>query len=523
VSNQAEPGVFDLTLPDGRCYELREQNHCTVNHSRVVFFDGGLEWLGLPKMFGYSLSIDGQTWSEMMAFEPTWESLRRRSPVPQWIRNAKFGIYFHWGVYSVPAYGNEHYYSHMHTYPVSKNGTHQRHLAIYGDLATFGYHDFIPQFTGERFDAEQWCDLFQKSGARFAGPVAEHHDGFSMWASRLTPFNAMDLGPKHDIVGEIAAGLRRRNMKFITTFHHELNYGYVTPEPEWAAADPKYAKLYGTPMKHDLWLAMWRDKLIEVIDSYAPDLIYHDSWLKQIPERYVLEYLAHYFNRAEERGAEVAVTYKNDDLPSDIGMEDIENRLISEPRERPFLVDLAIGTSEIYAWGYTEGMVLRTAEEVLFHLFDVVSKNGSMMLNISPMADGTIPADQTHVLHRIGLWLWSFGASIYETKPFSTFGESVVTESGEELEIRYTKSDRYLYAIVAYELPKRTKMRLSAVVPSALKETGSAGRVDTIELLYPRGPQDVTWTLNDDGLDITTPDRRIPSEMGSVYRIGLGS
>src|SRR5690606_8672023 len=119
-------------------------------------------------------------------YEPDWGSLQQHTSVPEWIRDAKFGIYCDWGVYAVPAYNNEHYFKHMHVDSgYAKLGTYQRHIALYGPLTKFGYHDFIPMFKGERFNAEEWADLFVKSGARFAGPVAEHHDGFSMSDSKL--------------------------------------------------------------------------------------------------------------------------------------------------------------------------------------------------------------------------------------------------------------------------------------------------------------------------------------------------
>src|SRR5690349_19767914 len=118
-----------------------------------------------------------------------WQSLAKHNEVPEWIRDAKFGIYCHWGVYAVPAYNNEHYIQHMHNESgYSKLGTHQRHVALYGPLSKFGYHDFIPLFKGEKFNADEWAELFVKGGAKFAGPVAEHHDGFAMWHSSVTPF-----------------------------------------------------------------------------------------------------------------------------------------------------------------------------------------------------------------------------------------------------------------------------------------------------------------------------------------------
>ena len=229
-------------------------------------------------------SVQAQT-SER--FTPDWSSLSRHTPVPEWMRDAKFGIYCHWGVYSVPAYGNEQYYYYMHCDSTSTNflmGGHNRHIALYGPLSKFGYHDFIPMFKGEKFNAEEWAELFKESGARFAGTVAEHHDGFSMWDSKYTPFNAKKMGPKRDIIGELGQAIKARGMKFFTSLHHEINYTYVKVKPEWAANNPKYAKLYGCLMPHDEWLQMWLDKSNEVVDKYSPDIIYFDAWMDQIPE-----------------------------------------------------------------------------------------------------------------------------------------------------------------------------------------------------------------------------------------------
>ena len=146
-----------------------------------------------------------------ITYTADWKSLAQHQGVPEWIRDAKFGIYAHWGVYAVPAYNNEHYIQHMHNQAdYGKLGTYKRHVALYGPLEKFGYHDFIPMFKGEKFNADEWADLFVKGGARFAGPVAEHHDGFAMWDSKLTPFNAKDMGPKRDVVGELEKAIRKK-------------------------------------------------------------------------------------------------------------------------------------------------------------------------------------------------------------------------------------------------------------------------------------------------------------------------
>jgi len=160
-------------------------------------------------------------------YEPTLESLAKHTEAPEWLQDAKIGIYFHWGVYSVPAYDNEWYPCHMYdvTSPV-----YRHHVETWGDPRAFEYADFVPMFKAEYFDADGWALLFKKAGARFAGPVAEHHDGFSMWDSEVTPWNAADMGPKQDIVGELAKAIRKQGMRLITTFHHARN-NLWKPEP----------------------------------------------------------------------------------------------------------------------------------------------------------------------------------------------------------------------------------------------------------------------------------------------------
>jgi len=190
------------------------------------------------------------------SYEPTWQSLERHMAVPDWMRDAKFGIYCHWGVYSVPAYGNEQYFHYMHDDGVGLMNARQRHEAMYGPLEKFGYHDFIPMFKAERFNAAEWAELFQSSGARFAGIV----------------------------VGEMEKAIRQRGMKFFLSLHHENNYYYVKVKPTWAANNPKYQKLYGCLMPREEWYQMWFDKSREVVTKYSPDIIYFDAWMDSVTE-----------------------------------------------------------------------------------------------------------------------------------------------------------------------------------------------------------------------------------------------
>jgi len=177
-----------------------------------------------------------------IVYQPEWESLKQYK-VPEWWLNTKFGIYFHWGPYSVPAHETEWYSIWMYR---KGNKIRKYHEETYGNLKEFGYKDFIPMFTAEKFDADKWAELFKKAGAQFAGPVAEHADGFAMWDSKLTEWDAMDMGPKRDIVGEMEKAVRKQGLKFIATYHRHWMYAwYPTWDAETDAGDPKYAGLYG--------------------------------------------------------------------------------------------------------------------------------------------------------------------------------------------------------------------------------------------------------------------------------------
>ena len=156
-------------------------------------------------------------------FKDTWESLSAYQ-VPDWYQNAKFGIFIHWGVYSVPAFGNEWYPRHMY-----KQGTpeYEHHLKTYGRHTEFGYKDFIPMFKGERFDAEKWVDLFQQAGAKYVVPVAEHHDGFQMYPSEISHWNAYEMGPKRDILGEISASCKKRGIE-LGASSHRIEHWFTT-------------------------------------------------------------------------------------------------------------------------------------------------------------------------------------------------------------------------------------------------------------------------------------------------------
>jgi alpha-L-fucosidase len=459
-------------------------------------------------------------------YEPNWESLSRHNAAPEWFRDAKYGIYFHWGVYSVPAFGSEWYPRNMHQ---KNRKEYAHHVEKYGDPAEFGYDKFVPMFKAEKFDADEWAELFAKSGARFAGPVAEHHDGFAMWASQQTPWNAKDKGPKRDLTGELAEAIRNRNMKFVTTFHHARNnlwekdgrwtghYDGVKRDFPTALEDPDRALLYGY-MSREKFLDMWLGKLKEVIDNYQPDLIWFDSWLNEIPDEVKMQYLAYYFNKAHEWGKDVVVTFKQDDLPREVAVDDYEKGRANRLTEFTWLTDDTISRG---SWCYTQDLQIKPTSEVVHVLIDIVSKNGQLLLNISPKADGTIPDNQQEVLLGIGEWLEVNGEAIYDTRPWVIFGEGstrmkkgghfVGSLSYSAQDIRFTTNGDVLYAIFLGEPSQEVTIACLAT------EAGlCGGEVTRVSLLGHEG--DLGFTQDEKGLHITFP-AELPSAIATAIKI----
>jgi alpha-L-fucosidase len=397
-------------------------------------------------------------------YEPTWESLREYKEVPKWLRDGKFGIYTHWGPYAVHAYGSNTTWYSFSLY-LDSNGEARKHFEkTFGKLTpTFGYKDLIPKFTAEKFDADEWADLFARSGAKFAGPVAEHHDGFAMWDTKYSKWNAAKMGPKRDVVGELAKAVRKRDMKFVTAFHHAANWFFFPVlDKNYDTGDPKNHGLYGQPhkrgaMRNQEFIDEWYGKIIEVIDNYSPDFIWFDFALDSIPEGYVKDFLAYYYNHAEAKGKEVVVTYKDNDLVPATGVRDLE--LGQEPKitYHEWITDSTV--DDRGAWGYANDLVFKSPDRVIDNLIDRVSKNGYLLLNVGPKPDGTIPEPARDLLLEMGKWLKVNGEGIYGTSPWiiaaegptnlgdiqrQGFNESDVVYTGED--IRFTVKGDTIYA-----------------------------------------------------------------------------
>ncbi|MEU6379097.1 alpha-L-fucosidase [Streptomyces sp. NPDC046909] len=400
------------------------------------------------------------------SYTPDWNSVDQHPPAPEWFQDAKFGIYFHWGVFSVPAFGNEWYPRNMYRAGDSAN---QHHIATYGQPAAWPYHNFIngaqdlagnfvkfaPKLksAGGNFDPDEWAQLFVDAGARFAGPVAEHHDGFSMWDSQVNEWNSVKKGPGLDLLKLFSTAIRAKGLKLLVAMHHAFNFtGFYDAAP--AQTDPSLKKLYGqlgSTAENQLWF----DKLKEVIDRAQPDILWQDFNLSVVDETQRLNFLAYYYNQAIGWGREVVATYK-DGLNGKGEVFDYERGGPADLTTPYWLTDDSISSS---SWCYTQGIGYYTIPQMLHSFIDRVSKNGNMLLNIAPMADGTIPQAQKDILLGIGDHLKRFGESLYATRAWTAYGEGPTKMGGGSFtnptagtaqDIRFTrnKADNVLYATV---------------------------------------------------------------------------
>jgi len=477
--------------------------------------------------------------SKSVGYTPDWESLGKHNESPEWFKNAKLGIYFHWGIYSVPAFDSEWYPRNMH---FKDHKVYQHHVEKYGEPSEFGYHDFVPMFKAEYFDPEKWADLFQKAGAQFAGPVAEHHDGFAMWDSEITPWNVMDKGPKRDITGELQKSITKRGMKFITAFHHAKNlqrsttlnkqnrksyFPYFEGMPP-SSDDPELQLMYGN-MDPETWHKdIWLGKLKEVIDKYNPDIIWFDYALDAIPEHYRKEFAAYYINEAEKRNKEVVIVRKQHDLPLSMSVEDLEQSRKNVIGTKTWMTDATISNG---SWCYTDNLGVKSSTDVLHMLIDIVSKNGVLLLNISPKADGTIPENQEAVLLEMGSWLETYGEAIYGTEAWYTFGEGPTKEPEGHFsnnqafhklkysskDIRYTTKDYNIYAIVMGATVPNQDLLLTSFAKENIHDKV---KIEEINILG--SDEKIEWSMTKEGLKLKAPSKVI-DPMATVIKIRISA
>lgn len=454
-------------------------------------------------------------------YTPDWESLSTYE-TPEWFRDAKFGIFIHWGVYSVPAYVNEWYPRNMY-----RKGSKQNvyHLETYGSLKEFGYKDFIPQFKAEKWNPTAWAMLFKESGAKYVVPVAEHHDGFPMYDCSYTRFNAKNMGPKRDIIGELLDECRQLGLKAGVSSHRAFNWEFYAQEEEYDTWDPAFEELYWKRRKQrwpdEEFVKDWYLRTNELVSKYKPDVLWFDFYLDQ-PELHDVRYqlAADYFNMSKDWGKDVVLQYKYDIYHPKVGLLDIERGKLSGIRKLPWQTDTSVG---FRGWSYIQNPEYKPVGLLIDDLVDIVSKNGNLLLNIGPKPDGTIPDQDQIILREIGKWLSINGESIYGTRPWVMFGEGPSktaegahqerkNKGGTSKDYRFTTNGNTLYA-TCMDWPDEDFNMAALGLDSTSKFKIKIQNVTMLGSDFP-----VNWKQSKESLTITLPDKK-PCDHAFVFRI----
>lgn len=443
--------------------------------------------------------------------------------VPEWYRDAKFGIFIHYGVYSVPAFGDE-WYGHWMYMPGTKSyggsDIYTYHKKNYGGAAKFGYKDFIPDFltelrTWDSTDAaEEWAKLFSEAGAKYVVPVGIHHDSYALYDSDIqTTYNSVDQAGV-DYVGKLRDAVKKYGMKYGISNHFAENDWFFDDASGKGTdmADPEYEELYGTGgSKTESHIRKWYGITMEIIEKYEPDLIYFDFDLVDgafdrysDANRYLM--LSNYYNMAQEwEGNEgVVCNFKNGAFTQSEAVLNKEREALGSINPSPWQTDTSVGAK---SWCYTTDEVYRDGEEFITALIDIVSKNGNLLLNVGPMADGTIPEDCAEALRTIGAWLDVYGDAIYATRPWLVYGEGSTTNTGDNYsytgkDIRFTRSkDLTKLYISALGTPTKNKM----TVTTLRSGEWDASTIDAISLINGDERTALEWEQTEKGLIVHLP------------------
>ncbi len=466
-------------------------------------------------------------------FQPDWQSLTTYT-VPEWYKDAKFGIFIHWGVYSVPAYGSEWYPREMY---LEGSDINKHHVATYGPLTKFGYKDFIARFKAEHYDPAAWAQLFKDAGARYVVPVFEHHDGFAMYDSGLSDWTAKKMGPQRDLVGELAVAVRAQGMHLGASSHRVEHNWFLDGGRQQASDvnDPKNAAFYGPAhprlsKTEDLaqdWTYVsaayandWLARDAEIVEKYHPDLMYFDWWIGQPSIRpYLAKFASFYYNESTKHGTVGVINYKMLAMDENSAVLDFERGQTAEIQPFYWQTDTSVSNK---SWGYIENDNFKTPDFIVKQLADIISKNGNLLMNIGPRADGTIPDGVQQVLRSVGSWLKINGEAVYGTRPWTVYGEGptqvkagsfhdtdAVTYTPEDF--RFTTKDKVLYAI-EMEWPSDG----SATIHSLSSNTAGARQVSAVTLLD--SGVALKFTQQPDGLHIQVP-KAAHGKYAYCYRI----
>ena len=439
-------------------------------------------------------------------------------------------------------FGSEWYPRNMFN-KAGNSSEYQHHMATYGDpYGSWGYENFLKgaydkagnfvQFApklvsaGGKWDPDAWAQMFLDAGAWFAGPVAEHHDGFSMWDSKVNEWNSVLLGPKLNLVKLHADATRSKGLKLFMSLHTEWNFGgywaYGTP----TTTDPSLQKLYGL-LPNATEQTLWLNELKEVIDEFLPDILYQDRYLSGISQTNLMTFLAYYYNAAQAANKDVVAVAKETITDHKGQLYDYERGGPADIRTPYWMTDDAVGSQ---SWCYITGLSYYTDAQFIGSFVDRISKGGNMILNVSPMPDGTFPQRQKEIMTAFGTFLKQMGTAIYNTRAFSVYGEGPTKMGGGEFtsptalttsDVRYTKSkDGDAVYVILGGWPGNGKVvNMTAVTTSAFA-VGSG----KVYLFAPVGGTAISLSFTQDtsGLHVTLPSTQPYTALAYAIKISKG-
>ncbi len=430
-----------------------------------------------------SAGLEAARWRERIPREPRdiaeamWDRYERG--VPDWLADGKFGIYAHGGPYNLGMEDSGYTGGLNSWYPkfmfVKGHPYNLHHIKKFGPIAQTAYTDYFKRFSIPKFDPEEWADLIVDAGARYAGPIAMHHDGFAMWNSALVPWNLMTSAAKRDIAGDLITELRKRGLRIVSSHHHAHSicgqyYGGRPDNPrdfpidfDSELNDPKLAKLYGKFATQEDAERYWLDVRKEYIVKYRPEQLWFDGGLRWLSEQVLFDLTQFYYDFCDREGVQGIISQENDQIPRRVSILDYERGGARETLPRTWQTDDSSGP-----WMYIEAMEFKGADWAVPLLADIVSKNGVLLLNIPPRADGSIPLRQQELLRDIGAWMRVNEEAIYGSRPWKVHhqgdqphfyahgrGRNTVFAKFDSNDLRFTRSKDgkvlYVFAIGALD------------------------------------------------------------------------
>jgi alpha-L-fucosidase len=477
-------------------------------------------------------------------FKPTRESLAQYQ-VPEWFRDAKFGIWAHWGPQSSVEAG-DWYARNMY---IQNEPQYKYHLEHYGHPSKFGYKDLVPLWKGELFDPDYLLGLYKKAGAKYFMSMGVHHDNFDMWNSKRQRWNAAQMGIHRDVVGEFRRAALAHGLKFGVSDHLWISYkwfavshladkdGPLAGVP-YDGADPKFNDLYhnitdpsllsekfdwneaGVP---DAWKREWFLRIKDLVDNYSPDLLYCDGPLPF--DDWGLRQLANLWNvNAARNAGKVEAVYtskRKEDSDAGLCVLDRERGVLEEIWPHPWQTDTCIGD-----WHYNRQAVYKTPKTIVDLLVDIVSKNGNLMLNFPLPASGMLDDHELKILSDVTDWTSVNGEAIFATRPWKISGQAAAAsiapaqdasfnESKRKTltadDVRFTTKGQTLYAFVMGWPDKK-----ATIAPLGNKSPQAPGKIEHVELIG--FPGKLKWERDEVALHIVLPENK-PSDHAVAFRI----